>query len=95
MEALCFEDLAALLSGDKPLPPSRSLVYRLPLSEAQVKLLVPLIQDSSELRQLKLRGCRLSDSSAQELSRALAFIESLRTLDLRDNDIGEVGKFEF
>ncbi len=93
MEALCFEDLAALLRGDNLLPPSRSLAYRLPLSEAQVKLLVPLIQDSSELRQLKLRGCRLSDASAEELSRALAFNESLRTLDLRDNDIGQVGKF--
>ena len=48
---------------------------------------MPLIQDCEAVRVLKLRGCALDDSAAQELSRALAFNEALQTIDLRDNCI--------
>ena len=53
----------------------------------QVTDLVPVIQDSMDVRCLKLRGCALDDATAQQLSSAIAFNTSLVSLDLRDNCI--------
>lgn len=89
---LTFDELLEALSGQRELPPSRTLAYSLPLSTEQVSALVPLLQDSDELVGLKLRGCRLEDEHCEALSRSISFNTSLRYLDLRDNSIGDLGK---
>jgi hypothetical protein len=94
-EPLTFEDLVAVLKGEQPLPEGGQLAYSLPLSQRQVKELVPLLQDHEGVRGLRLRGCRLDDVAAAELSRVLAFNAALRSLDLRDNDIGDAGALFF
>lgn len=91
MAPLTFVDLLAVLKGEVPPPDSRALVFSLPLSHRQLKELTPLLQENQWLRSLKLRGCRLDNDAANELSRGVAFNVALRTLDLRDNEIGGVG----
>lgn len=87
---LTLDDLRAALAGERPTE-SRNLAYSLPLSATQVADLTPLLQDNKELHGLRLRGCKLDDEAADNLSRALAFNTSLRSLDLRDNQITDVG----
>ena len=89
MGPLTFPDLVAVLR-DGPLPASGVVAYSLPLSPAQMAELVPLLQDARGLRGLRLRGCKLDDAAAEQLSRAVAF-GSLEHLDLRDNLIDGCG----
>lgn len=95
VEPLTFDDLVAVLNGQQPLPLGGQLAYSLPLSQRQVKELVPLLQDHEGVRGLRLRACQLDDVAAAELSRVLAFNTVLRALDLRDNDIGDAGALFF
>lgn len=87
MATLTLPDLVAQLRGEQPLPENKCASYSLPISAAQLAELVPLLQENEQLRGLKLRGCRLDCAAAQEISRAIAFNQSLRHLDLRDNVI--------
>lgn len=100
MAPLTFEELKAILRGEQPLPANRALSFTLPLTAAQAqelgKLLVEGLQSDEDdetagPRLLKLRGCRLDDDAAEDLSRAIAFNCSLRVLDLRDNEISDTG----
>lgn len=90
--ALTYEDLAAQVAGQQPLPESGVLAYAGGrLSARQVSDLVEGLVELGGLRALKLRGCSLDDEAAEQLSRVVAFNDAIESLDLRDNAIGRSG----
>lgn len=89
MSALDFDDLCSALKGERNALPA--LCYSLPLSASQAEALRPLLVDNTSVEKLRLRRCRLDDGAAEHLAFALGGNGTLRSLDLRDNEITDAG----
>ncbi|XP_026019125.1 NACHT, LRR and PYD domains-containing protein 12-like isoform X5 [Astatotilapia calliptera] len=62
------------------------------LQDSGVKLLSVGVKSSTEMKTLRLSGCKLSEKSCEALSSVLTSQpSSLRELDLSDNDLGDSG----